>query len=992
MWHGRRAYRCPDCFSAGFSCRDCLVLKHSNLPLHRIQQWEGNFFIETSLFDLGASYQLGHDIDDTCLLPSDYIDLVLFDTSGVHAVRVTFCFCNPNGAQSCNRRVQLLRARWFPASWSHPGTAFTFRLLDFLHKLQTRSKINLYDFHASLASITNSAGLRPPMYRYNELALVLRIWVYLRQARRGGGSHISGGFEALALGSLAVECPTCPNPGKNLVSPQVDSWLNTLYLSMDTNFKLKQKDRGFSDPPLSNRLSFMVPNGNLQEHLAHCSVKKLTTEINTCGSNFNAVSQAYTKNARGYTVTGVGAVDCARHGFKRPNGIVDLQKGERYSNMDFALLSTLIPSLNAGISQVLISYDIGCQWHKNIQNRINAYAAFPPLQLSGLEYWRVVVPKFHISGHGAECQALFNLSYTKWAGRMDGERIESGWAQSTSMATWTRESGPNARRNILDDHWNAFNWLKLLGLRTSLEKNLRRSLAWSRSQREVANLVSQSYSPETVDVWRKMRDEFDLDQSKPNPYKEVENRTTMKQLKLALLKEEAAELTEHGPSPHKVSAGAFFDKAIMIENRRRTLAAREKAKITTARANAEAQGLRNLLSKDLLELRKSQQIYMPGLGPLPEGEDELDESIKLQLPSELSEDERAAWCLPGIPSLEFCFRYAQADNSLSQIRRLRRLLQNVQDQNAKHPSQTQQSISRSKGIFDGLASRVRRAAKQYRHSRWAMMALDPSEQLSPAWKDRFRELEDADLRGPGRESYEKSEGKFQPSWIWMVPQSAGNASNDGTRGTHLNNATPVVNSMRVHWSKCQARAERYEEEVALTVEEMGRTLRYFEWKKSQWLSLQSCREQTDSPPPVDIQRGLHAYACRQAHIYEVLITSFVGLWRKLLVPHNLGSEWLHLIPIVVDPLSLGPSRGHSQQTAKPGLVPASDPSNQPDCPPPSFLATPPSFLSTPPGADMGIDPPVEEDDDGGIDSDGIDDADDDDDYVSDEWEGSDFED
>ena len=59
-------------------------------------------------------------------------------------------------------------------------------------------------------------------YRYNELTLILRIWVYLRQVRCGGGSHISGGFGALAPGSLAVECPACPHPGKNLVSPQVD--------------------------------------------------------------------------------------------------------------------------------------------------------------------------------------------------------------------------------------------------------------------------------------------------------------------------------------------------------------------------------------------------------------------------------------------------------------------------------------------------------------------------------------------------------------------------------------------------------------------------------------------------------------------------------------------------------------------------------------------------------------------------------------------------
>lgn len=52
-------------------------------------------------------------------------------------------------------------------------------------------------------------------------------------------------------------------------------------------------------------------------------------QINTCGSTFNAVSQAYTKYAKGYAVTGVGGVDCARHGFKRPNGVVDLQRGER---------------------------------------------------------------------------------------------------------------------------------------------------------------------------------------------------------------------------------------------------------------------------------------------------------------------------------------------------------------------------------------------------------------------------------------------------------------------------------------------------------------------------------------------------------------------------------------------------------------------------------------------------------------------------------------
>jgi hypothetical protein len=52
-------------------------------------------------------------------------------------------------------------------------------------------------------------------------------------------------------------------------------------------------------------------------------------QINTCGSTFHAVNEAHTKFSQGYSATGVGAVDCARHGFKRPNGVVDLQKGER---------------------------------------------------------------------------------------------------------------------------------------------------------------------------------------------------------------------------------------------------------------------------------------------------------------------------------------------------------------------------------------------------------------------------------------------------------------------------------------------------------------------------------------------------------------------------------------------------------------------------------------------------------------------------------------
>ena len=83
--------------------------------------------------------------------------------------------------------------------------------------------------------------------------------------------------------------------------------------------------------------------------------------------------------------------------------------------MDFAPMSTLIPSVKAGISRVLVSYDIACQWHKNLQARLNSYNA-SPFEIATLTYWNIVIPKFHLPGHSQDCRLLYNLAYMKFAG------------------------------------------------------------------------------------------------------------------------------------------------------------------------------------------------------------------------------------------------------------------------------------------------------------------------------------------------------------------------------------------------------------------------------------------------------------------------------------------------------------------------------------------------------------------------------------------------
>ena len=137
----------------------------------------------------------------------------------------------------------------------------------------------------------------------------------------------------------------------------------------------------------------------------------------------------------------------------------------RYANMDLALLSTLLPAIRSGITRVLVSYDIGCQWSTNLDKCLSVYAISSSFSLPSLSYWRVIVPKFHLAGHRKDCQLQFNINFTKGAGRMTGEMVESGWAQLGSMAIWSCENGPFARRAVLDDHWGSENWCKLRRLR-----------------------------------------------------------------------------------------------------------------------------------------------------------------------------------------------------------------------------------------------------------------------------------------------------------------------------------------------------------------------------------------------------------------------------------------------------------------------------------------------------------------------------------------------
>lgn len=126
--------------------------------------------------------------------------------------------------------------------------------------------------------------------------------------------------------------------------------------------------------------------------------------------------------------------------------------------MDFIVFFTL---LNVIIAQIVLSYDIACQWSRNLSKRIpqmGPYINIFPWFLSRVKY---VIPKLHIYGHGAACQFRYSLNFLKWSARTNGEDIERWWSHINPVSMSTKEMGPGARHDTIDDHAAAWNWRKI---------------------------------------------------------------------------------------------------------------------------------------------------------------------------------------------------------------------------------------------------------------------------------------------------------------------------------------------------------------------------------------------------------------------------------------------------------------------------------------------------------------------------------------------------
>ena len=130
----------------------------------------------------------------------------------------------------------------------------------------------------------------------------------------------------------------------------------------------------------------------------------------------------------------------------------------RYANMDFILFQSLVDSENEFLT---FSYDIACQWSRKLPQRQVHLPDSMQLSDNQLRSLQFAIPKFHIAAHGLDCQANFSFNFQPHMARTDGEDPERWWAHINPVSMSTKEMGPGARLDTLDDHAGAWNWRKI---------------------------------------------------------------------------------------------------------------------------------------------------------------------------------------------------------------------------------------------------------------------------------------------------------------------------------------------------------------------------------------------------------------------------------------------------------------------------------------------------------------------------------------------------
>ncbi|KAJ6458992.1 hypothetical protein C8R45DRAFT_913193 [Mycena sanguinolenta] len=895
-----RFFRCGSC-GYFIQCQTCCIERHRWTPLHFLEEWNGKFWVQTTLKDIGLVYQLGHE-GLKCLVPHPVVwTLTVIDVTGIHTIHYRFCGCARS--DRANNLAQLLRNTWYPASFTNPDTCATFRVLDLFRQLSVVGNMNVRDFVTTLEQLTDAmvgTGLKwmPVCAGFGAaFRLMARQYAFLQRVRRGGRGHDPAGLAATKAGECMVICWACPYDGRNLPVNWRDvdpNYLFRLIVALDANFKIKNRIRAreHDDPSLGPGWGVFVAPTQYKKHLRNYVAEK---DISTCIA-FVALTQKDTRNTAGLHVLGVGGCVCARHECMRPNGLGDLQKGECYANMDYILMSALA---GCDLTELTLSSDIACQWKKNFAERMAHLPEALCLDLEAIDV-QTGLPVWHTLAHEEMCTSLNSLNYILGVGRSDGEGIERLWAWLNGCAYQSKEMGLGNRADTIEDKLDSHNFQKNLGKADALRRKL--IVADVERARQVVAFkeINKTIPYNTRVKWQKKIDAFMGDRAAPNPYILANKRGPTEAELRASLKREEQEAVKKGESPlHATSATAFLSAGLQLEESQRRIKAELEAGNLTANREGKIEEHRIAFMAKLKRFRTLQAVYTPAAVRMIQAEEAgrdpdlpalSAKHIKLWLPSQLPAAQRVgSGCQRNIVDMEATLREGQAENALVTIRgRLhsKRFIINFRNKNLTGQKKT----TRAHTIIKQLTERIEVAARKYRDARAALTSLkganyaphlkvlkatdiilegeNARDSSEVAQSDCAAVKKLARVGGQGAQPHrnDTSKGKAPGvSWIWLSQHGSG----DGVDVLQED----LDESLRVDWSRAKTRKSRWDEEVELLREEMCRVLRYLEWEKARWADLEK-RVAEHQDMTIDIRAGLTAYASKQADLFERLYRLF----------------------------------------------------------------------------------------------------------------------
>ncbi|KAJ7355180.1 hypothetical protein DFH08DRAFT_690485, partial [Mycena albidolilacea] len=871
-------YRCSNCLHPCLFCHDCVKSIHERMPFHHIEVcWDGTSFQRRTLKSLGVRIQLGHVLGDPCPNPTAASgdDFVIVTSRTIDEVGLDFCDCS----QAKAKPIQLLRMRLYPATGTNPRSAATFAALRRFAHLTLESKCSAYEFYNSLAHETNNTGLDPSRERYQEFLRMTRQWMHLTLVKRAGRGHdpCEDRINATKAGECALLCPACPQPGKNLPPdwekvPFHKSFLYALYIALDANFRLRRRDVSSEakDPGFIRGWAFF---GEVTRYMAHLEAHAgESQERSTCVAH-DAVDKP-DRESLGTASSGIGTVDCARHNMKRPNGVGDLQRGERYLNMDYLLFMSLVGCMQ--LIRFFISYDIVCQWFKNLWGRMQKFDR--ELQFkAGQQFVVFLVPKFHLPAHIEACNIAFSFNLTPFVGRTDGEAPERGWADANRLANSTNISGPGARRDTLDVHFQYWNWKKTVKLGTTLMERMKKAVPMMLDTREAWVDLETSFPAGVIQTWTAMATAWEADSSQPNPFAvsdKAQDDLKAVRHKLAVI---ASEDIEHLGVRGDMHETEMLSMGLQLEEQQRALGRHVKSvglheSIDQGRRRIERE---TKLRRKIEAWMAVQQLFIPEVLLLREAEDAARKRVaatqpvpgmkaqdmKLWMPSAIGAQVR---CDEGLQDYEYQLRKGQAEGALDQMRG--QLMLRTHEYQYRDSVHGVSAKTRSGKRTAAIKARIDTAAEEYRVAHAALVQLGAVLKRDE-WRARLKALTPFDVRGKPKAVEKQAQDKLAMSWIWVME---GSTSAEGD--VVLNEA------LRIEWAKTRAKAMRYAEEVDLLEEEMRRVLQFLDWRAKWWRGKVGLRAEQQLEA---LREGHAAYAHKQAGYMDGLRMRFEEEWSSV---------------------------------------------------------------------------------------------------------------